>query len=475
LNSPWKERSFSRLPSSESGRHREDTGIKDRPGVLLVQPPIYDFALYDLYLHPYGLDRLAAWFSRGGYRTVSVDALNWRDPQSASVLGPVKRRADGTGKFFRQPADLPSGVQPIPRRYSRYGILKEVFAQRISKAAPEADLVCITTGMTYWYEGAAEAADLVRSAAPKVPIVLGGIYAALMPDHARAVTQADLVETEGSLETLKKFLHRRRLPLPPGPVPPYPDARQLLRPGQSAGVLRLNQGCPMNCSYCASRLIDPVFKPGAPREAFAYVQDLYQLFGTSRFAFYDDALLVDKERVLVPFLKEVIRSGLDLSFCTPNAVHIRHMDGETARLMKKAGFSEVRMGFESSSATFHEAQDRKFTLEEFSRTLTVLREAGFTRSELPVYILAGLPGQQAEEVEHSIREAAAAGASVSIAEYSPVPGTLMWNEAVKTSPLPLEEQPLYHNNSYCAAEWSGQTREDVQRLKLLARRTRETE
>ncbi len=442
--------------------------------MLLVQPPIYDFALYDLYLHPYGLDRLAAWFSRGGYRTASVDALDWRDPQSASVLGPVKRKADGTGKFFRQPAFLPAGMKPIPRRYSRYGILKEVFAQNISEAAPTVDLVCITTGMTYWYEGAAEAAELVRSAAPKVPLVIGGTYAALMPDHARSVTQADLVETEGSLKTLRQFLHKRRLPVPPGPVPPYPDAQLVLRPGQSSGVLRLNQGCPMNCSYCASRLIDPIFKPGIPGEAFAYVQDLHRLYGTSRFAFYDDALLVDKERVLIPFLEEVISSGLNLSFCTPNAVHINRIDSETARLMKKAGFTEVRMGFESSSAAFHETYDRKFTLDEFSRTLMFLKQAGFTRSELPVYILAGLPGQRAEEVEHSIRAAAAAGASVSIAEYSPVPGTPMWDEAVTYSQLPLEEEPLYHNNIYCAAEWSGQTREDVQRLKLLARKTRET-
>lgn len=140
--------------------------------------------------------------------------------------------------------------------------------------------------------------------------------------------------------------------------------------------------------------------------------------------------------------------------------------------MKKAGFQEIRMGFESASNEFHLLHDHKFSTMQFHDSIEILLKAGFTKKELPVYILTGLPGQRADEVESSIRIAAEAGVSVSIAEYSPVPGTPMWEDAVEASDFPLAEEPLYHNNLFFPTEWRGQTRDDLRRLKLLARETR---
>jgi hypothetical protein len=34
-----------------------------------------------------------------------------------------------------------------------------------------------------------------------------------------------------------------------------------------------------------------------------------------------------------------------------------------------------------------------------------------------------------------------------LAEYSPIPGTKMWAEAVVASPFDIQREPLYHNNS----------------------------
>ncbi len=464
-----------------------------KPDVLLIQPPVYDFALYDLFLEPYGLMRLAAWFRGGGYRIHTVDALDWQDPESAAVIGQPKRKSNGTGKFFRLPAELPQGIKTIERQYSRYGILPEILEQRIRRAGEQTDLVCITTGMTYWYPGAVEAAHLVRRLLPKARIIIGGIYASLMPQHAADSTGADLVVTGDAASSLKQFLSAEGFPVPSGPIPPYPDPvpfsllddsrksaeaaavqkKPIADRQYQSAVVRLNSGCPMHCDYCASDILQPEFTAGDAVQAFRYVKSLYENFGTSHIAFYDDALLVRGETVFKPFLKEVIKADLPLAFYTPNAVHIRYIDEETARLMKQAGFCEVRMGFESASAEFHTLHDRKFTASEFTRTLAVLHRAGFSYKELPVYILAGLPGQTAAEVEDSIKEAASAGASVSIAEFSPVPGTSMWEETLRASGLPLADEPLYHNNIFFPGGWEKQTREDLKRLKQLARASRE--
>ena len=137
--------------------------------------------------------------------------------------------------------------------------------------------------------------------------------------------------------------------------------------------------------------------------------------------------------------------------------------------MQAAGFREVRLGFESSSADFHSEYDNKYSERGFHNTIRMLSDAGFSREQITVYILAGLPGQRAEEVEHTIRFAAGRGLSLSVSEFSPVPGSPMWPECVAESELPLESEPLFHNNSFFPMAWEGFTRDDMQRLKSLSK------
>ncbi|MGM0432918.1 MAG: B12-binding domain-containing radical SAM protein, partial [Spirochaetota bacterium] len=391
-----------------------------KPKVLLIQPPIYDFALYDLFFKPYGLLRIGKSFYDSGYETAVLNCLDWQDEHTLSVLGPVKRKARGTGKFFRQPVKLPPGIPPIPRQYSRYGILKEAIIETVTAQKP--DIVCITTGMTYWYQGVIEVVEVVRRYAPRAKIIIGGIYASLMPEHAERNVGADGVVSGEGLEDLTQLLDRWGFPPLKGDIPEFP----MLSPevwGGSAGVVRLNTGCPLNCEYCASDVLHAAFTPGNPEASFAFIKELYERFNTLQIGFYDDALLVNKTDVLLPFLERTLASGLPWEFYTPNAVHIRYIDREAAELMHRSGFREVRLGFESSIDQFHREYDHKFQFQDFSRAVKDLTDAGFHRSQLPVYVLAGLPGQTREEVETSIHTAADEGVSVSIAEFSPVPGT----------------------------------------------------
>jgi radical SAM superfamily enzyme YgiQ (UPF0313 family) len=343
--------------------------------------------------------------------------------------------------------------------------------------------------MTYWYEGLRETVRACRNLYPKTPVVAGGLYATLMPRHCGRVTGVHAVVAGGASSDLAAALRRFGLPSPEGE---YPDSPLSASPvWKEAGVLRLNKGCPLRCDYCASRLFFPRFEAGSARAAFDAL-NAFRRAGVGNFAFYDDALLVNKEEVFLPFLERVIdrygEAGARPSgaapegprFYLPNAVHIQSLDERTAGLMRKSGFQEIRMGFESSSAAFHEEHTpsgAKFRQEEFAARVRMLREAGFPASSLSVYILAGLPGQRAEEVEDSIHSAASHGLRVRLAEFSPVPASALWEKSVRLCRYPLEEEPLFHNNSLFPLEWEGFTRQDLHRLKSLAaqsRRSRET-
>jgi len=112
-----------------------------RPRALLLFPPIYDFALYDLFLKPYALCRLGAWLARAGYQVRLVNAMDYTDPRSAALLGSPRREDRGTGKFFRQVLPTPRAVAAIERSYARYGIVAESLEARISSEEPDKTLI----------------------------------------------------------------------------------------------------------------------------------------------------------------------------------------------------------------------------------------------------------------------------------------------------------------------------------------------
>ena len=81
----------------------------------------------------------------------------------------------------------------------------------------------------------------------------------------------------------------------------------------------------------------------------------------------------------------------------------------------------------------------------------------------------GLPQQRAEEVSKSIQLVKDCGARPYLAEYSPIPGTGLWSEALRVSPFDLEEEPLFHNNSLFPMAWERFTVSDMARIKKLSR------
>ena len=437
------------------------------PHVLLINPPVYDFALYDLYLKPFGLLRIGRWLKESGYRVSHLNALWYEDSASESVLGKVRRQRDGTGKFFRQETKYPAGLEGIPRKFARYGVLQDVLLRQMESLSSPPDMILITSGMTYWYKGVEEAVQLCRRVFPGIPVGVGGIYATLMTDHCRSVCAPDFITPGDIWPGIVPELVKRGLPVPS--VPPGPAYETEDPVWRDSAVLRLNEGCPFHCEYCASNQLSPSFKGGDPSLWAGVLRDLHKRWGTRDFAFYDDALLVNKKDVFLPFLEEVIALDLDLRFYNPNALHIRYLDEQTLRLMMKAGFREIRMGFESSDDSFHENKDGKVTMDVFAQAVDALRASGFPLNRAAVYILAGLPGQYYEEVEQSIRYASRFGLRCRIAQFSPVPGTSLWEESQKFSPFPLAEEPLYHNNTFFSMEWEGFRRENLEQLKTLTR------
>ena len=152
-----------------------------RPEILLINPWIHDFAAYDLWAKPVGLLVLASMLRKQGWEPRLVDCLDPDHPEMKSFKG----RKGSHGRFHRHPIARPEALNTIPRTFSRYGVPYEIIRKDLqSISRPRAILV--TSLMTYWYPGVQEAIALLREVFPGVHLLLGGIYASLMPDNARA-------------------------------------------------------------------------------------------------------------------------------------------------------------------------------------------------------------------------------------------------------------------------------------------------
>ncbi len=164
---------------------------------LLVNPWIHDYAAYDYWSQPLGLLYLASLLRKNG---MEINFVNCLDPNSPALPKPPRRFAAGHGKFFQEEIERPECLRSLPGKFKRYGIIPHIFKNELARC-PAPDFVLVTSLMTYWYTGVFESIRAIREVFPSSPIVLGGIYATLCPEHAMRHSGADLVLT-GEAEAL---------------------------------------------------------------------------------------------------------------------------------------------------------------------------------------------------------------------------------------------------------------------------------
>jgi pyruvate-formate lyase-activating enzyme len=423
--------------------------------VLLVNPWIYDFTAYNLWASPLGLLKVAEHLSCFETDLRFIDCLDSFSPGQY-----------GAGRFRAERVEKPRAVERVPLHFRRYGISPGEFATRLREALP-VDIVCVTSLMTYWYPGVQKAIEIVRSHAGAVPVILGGIYATLAHDHAVRHTGADLVyrgwPRDGLGAALGTFGFRLRKKT--GGRPYY---RLGLGETRHFAPLLTSRGCPYRCPYCASSLLSSSVEFFETGQTLREIEDL-AMEGVRDFAFYDDALLADADRRLKPLLRAIVDKGLGLRFHTPNGLHARFLDEEVAGLMREGGFRTIRLSLETVDAARQASSGGKVTNREIETAVRNLMHRGFTKKEIGVYLMYGLPGQDLEEVREGIRFLGRLGVRIHLTEFSPVRGTDYWYSLASQGTISDDGDPLVTNNSAYTFLFGGYDRQEIERLKLTVK------
>ncbi|MFQ6069147.1 MAG: B12-binding domain-containing radical SAM protein [Candidatus Aminicenantales bacterium] len=415
--------------------------------ILLINPWIYDFTAYDFWLKPLGLLYVASLLRK--YTDFELNYIDCLDRHHPLLPKRTKVKPDARGPFPKEEVPKPSPLKEIPRKFSRYGIPVPLFLHELERVKCP-DLVLLTCTMTYWYPGVQLAVELLRQKFGRVPVALGGIYATLLPGHARSATGVDFVLQGGAERELFPFLRQvfgnSTLPeikletLDEFPKPAF----ELLR-DKSFLPLLASRGCPYCCTFCASSFLNPCFEQRNPESVFREIESSCLEFGTKKFAFYDDALLCRKKELIIPLLKRIIEERLELEFYTPNGLHLKEIDSEVASLLKRAGFESLFLSQESFQEEVLKKASSKVCPDDLERVLLILEKAGFERDRISVYLIVGLPGQDKDVVKEDILHVLQLGARPHLAYFSPLPHTGEWCALVKKGILDLDSDPLLHN------------------------------
>jgi hypothetical protein len=391
--------------------------------ILAINPPVEDFTAYNLWAVPLGLLRIIEQLRNDGHTVEYVDLLDGKGIGDPSATPPVFR-SWGRHSYWKKEIEKPQSVSFVPRNYYRFGAVDQR-SEEILSSCQVPDKILISTGMTYWYQAVIKTVGIVKKIFPGKQIVLGGISATLIPGF---------FDIE-NVEVIKgKYFAGNEITAIPEDI------------SSSLHFFPVNlvEGCPNRCTYCSSYLLNPQIKikdidyQAETLERWSLDTGLFDV------AFYDDALLLNKGFYLKKFLKK-LEPG-KYRFHTPNGLHLKEIDDELCILLKDYNFMQLRFGFE----TFSRKYDDKTSSDQLKKVVEKLLKAGFTRKQIGVYLLCGLPGQNVEDVDDTIDFVSKTGAKPYLNEYSPVPFTKLFEKHKLESLLDIECEPLYHNNTLSA-------------------------
>ncbi len=190
------------------------------------------------------------------------------------------------------------------------------------------DLILITSYFTYWAKYVRQAVIYYKNLFPKVKIIVGGIYASLMPEHCKKYTKCDEVFV-GIHEDAEK-------------CKPSMSYIERYYGEKDYQILHTSRGCIRTCKFCGAYKIEP---------KFTYKTSIKDEITKKKLIFYDNNLLAnpDIEKILTELA--YLKQKQKISWCEAQSGldgRILEKNHDLAHLLKEAGFRNIRISWDGS-------------------------------------------------------------------------------------------------------------------------------
>lgn len=372
---------------------------------LLLHPPYYEFGDYGYHdMPPMGLLKIARHLKRKG---VEVEYVDFSMPMRLADVNRNLKETFTEAPFVKyvECGNYESEGIVKPQKY--YGASHDQIRQVIRQSNPTE--IWLSTGLTYYWEGARDVAIICKDEYPNVPLLVGGIYASLYPQHCADNLPCDYVH-RGPMDDIDDLM------------PDYSVDK--MRHRSTVRTIQMGKGCNVNppCSFCAVVAMDPKFKSIKPDPLFSYIKQEHA-DGVNFFKFWSSQLLVPKKNI-VDLLTKIVASDMNIQMVASEGVQPSLFDQEVSDLMYKAGFHTVSIPMESIDETSVEDFRKPSDFNDYEKAVQCAQHSGF--ETIKTFVMLGIPGQTYDEIIHSIVDCWARGTQAALHQYTPIPGSHDW-------------------------------------------------
>lgn len=392
--------------------------------ILLINPPTYEvipdysnFNLYDFASQPTGLLKIGAYLKKKGY---AVDFIDCGTIEIEKLIRVLKARNNNrnNAKYDLDLLKIKKKIMMGRRRCGNYkreketapvyhcGISYKAFAKKL-KEKGKPNEIYVTSCFTYHWEPVHEVIKICKEIYPDVPITLGGIYATLCPEHAKR-SLADKVFIGEMLEASN-----------------FPTDLGLLEEKPKYAVIKSTRGCPNRCSYCAVHVLEGnKMRYRSPETVVKEIQDKMQRFGIKKFILWESNVLINAEQHLEKILDLIIKKNLEIELDFPEGLQPSLIYPRLIKKMKVAGVKQFRLSLESTDKNLCEKRfHRKSNIKDLERTVRIIKKEGFSRKDIVIFILVGMPDQPLESIMKSLVKVWELGCTPQIMPFTPIPQT----------------------------------------------------
>ncbi len=321
------------------------------------------------------------------------------------------------------------------------------------------------TALTASYPTSLTCAKIAKEELPNCIVVIGGPHPNAVPSQViKDSPHIDVVVTgEGEL-TLIEILDRvvtsqpldgipgtftRRSVAPPRTFVPELDQLGWPTKGRCAdphgllkrdnfGLVMFSRGCPYYCEFCASpELWTRKVRWRSAKDMAAEMLAIHREYDTRYFSFEDDTFTLNKKRT-IELMQAIIETGLPSvpGFCFTCNTRPDAVDEERLDWMKRANCAAVAVGIESGNPRMLKKIQKAFTVEEVKAAVKLIKQAGLISSGQFMF---GLPTETEAEMWDTVRLADELECeSVMLSVATPLPATLLYEEAVRLNLIPRE-------------------------------------
>lgn len=350
--------------------------------------------------------------------------------------------------------------------FMRIGLPVEELASEISRNRP--DIVGISCMYSLIWEDVTRLTAILDENLPETLLVLGGFHPSALPIESLNNSKADCVVIGEGEETFLKLVEScsstrdfSRIPgiaykdngkivhNLPGPhikdldAIPFParhliNMEKYIRIGKAPGsqknrrftTMLTSRGCPNNCVFCSIKTVwGQKWRARSPVNVVDEMEELARKYRIKEIHFVDDNITLNKKR-MAQICDLIIERDLDISWTTPNGVHVATLDRSLLRKMKKSGCFQLAFGIESGNEHVLRNIIRKpLSLSRTRDVIDLSRKEGIWTHG---FFVIGFPGESESMIGNTFDFAKNSGldsAFFSIA--TPFPGTQLYDMVIK--------------------------------------------